>query len=56
MPKLACDKNDVVSYLSFADPKPQREIGLVTRRSFTRHAILRKIIDILIPADAIRKP
>lgn len=45
MPKLACQKQSNLAYISFKDAKPSREIGLVWRVSGVKNSLLSEIGD-----------
>ena len=46
LPKLSCLDNDNLKTLSFA-PKKFREVGLITRKSYDKSIMLKKINDII---------
>ncbi|MBS0358622.1 MAG: LysR family transcriptional regulator [Proteobacteria bacterium] len=47
LPQLACYKNPNIHYISFADPKPHREIAMLWRNTFGRTKLLKEICDII---------
>jgi LysR family transcriptional regulator, hydrogen peroxide-inducible genes activator len=49
LPKLACQESDGLSYLTFTNPKPSRDIGLCWRSSSAKKILFEKL------AEQIRK-
>lgn len=47
MPKLACQQNDKVSYITFSGAKPLRMIGLQYRATSSKHQVLTDIANLV---------